>query len=121
MNKPNKVISLFLILLLLCANHYDAKNDLQDTPFFHSNTGSNSYLCVPIHTSPLLFTIDTDFFENLNSLITFSKLKSNFYSLAIHYILNLFLLGIIVFISIFSLKKYRNKFLSSVSLTETLF
>lgn len=121
MNKPNKVISLFLILFLLCANHYDAKNDLQDTPFFHSNTGSNSYLCVPIHKTPLLFTIDTDFFENLNSLITFSKLKSNFYSLAIHYILNLFLLGIIVFISIFSLKKYRNKFLSSVSLTETLF
>lgn len=121
MNKLNKVFSLFFILTFLCAFQFNTKMDVQTLSAPHLNRDKNSVLCTPIHTNPLLYTIDNDCFENYHSIESSSRIKSDFYTAALIFILNLFLSEIFIFISNFSSIRHRNKFLSTVSLIESLF
>ena len=121
MNKLNKVFSLFSILFVLSAFQCNAKKSLRIISPFYEQTGSGSSLSIPVHPAVFLYAINTDCIKNLSPAFYFSRGRSDFYSDIMLHILNLFQSGITVFISIYSSIKYRNKFLSSVSFTETVF
>ena len=121
MAKLNKFFLLFFILFLLSAYCFNVKNDLLGLSTFHLQKSDCSSLCIPIHAAPLLCTIDTECLKNISSIVSFSKIKAAFYLLIVPCILNFFQSLILIFISLFSSLRYKNKFLLIVSFIETLF
>ena len=121
MSKLNKFLLLFCILFLLSAECFYVKKGLPKTSSFHPKASTGSSLCMPVHTVPLPCIINTERLENISFTVSLLKIKSALHSVAAPCILKFFQSLILLFISLFSFLCCRNKFLSIVSFTETLF